>query len=334
MTITKNRDKIPSEAHHESVLRKIPLENIPLYSKPERGILPTVATLLSLEERLGEIRASAVNNVPKEAFFSGDELLVFIISLGGAVSGFLQYFVLVRRVALFGCSRLQRVTLVLAPAAGLLLTFVVLSSYAAQEVRDDRIYFLLFLLLGATWIFWTPSLFPILGLSLRVDALEGHNESAIVALTGAILGISITYAGGNIGEGATIWTTIFSSALATAGLFLLWLMLEMGSRVSLAITEERDRASGWRLAGYLVGIGLILGRAVAGDWTSTRQTIKDFAVAGWPAVVLTFVAIFVEGKWQPNLRQPVPPVYMRGIFPALVYLASVGVVLLFLGRWK
>lgn len=275
-----------------------------------------------------------MNKAPEEIPFSGDELIVFLVALGGAISGIHGYFLLVGRAGLLGRSRLERWPLFLVPATGLLLIYEVLSRYAAQDVRAHLAYILLFLLLGAAWVFWTPSLFPILGLSLRDDASEGHNESAVIAVTGAILGISLTYAGGNIGEGPTIWATIFSSFLATAGFFFLWLLLEMGSRISLAITEERDRASAWRLAGYLVGVGLILGRAVAGDWNSTSQTMKDFGRDGWPVLVLALAAIVIERRFQPNLKRPVPPVGARGIFPASVYLVFAVAILLCLGMWK
>src|SRR5262249_25610457 len=42
--------------------------------------------------------------------------------------------------------------------------------------------------------------------------------------------------------------------------------MELGAKVSISIAEERDLASGLRMCGFLLGSGLILGRAEAGDW--------------------------------------------------------------------
>lgn len=265
---------------------------------------------------------------------SPDEVFVFIGSLAALFVG-LRFFmggtaggmILRRKPA-------HNHLLVLAVFGGLLALFIILKAFAAKDIRNSLFYILLFVFLGIAWVLWSARLFPALGLSIREDAQEQRNAAAAIAASGAMLAVLLTYAGGNIGEGATIWTTIFSSLLATIGLFACWLLLELFSRVSLAVTEERDAASGLRLAGFLVAESLILGRAVAGDWTSTQQTVIDFFHDGWPVLTLVVAAILAERAFQPTLKRPVPSSVAAGVFPALFYIVIAIAALIFLGKWK
>jgi uncharacterized membrane protein YjfL (UPF0719 family) len=236
--------------------------------------------------------------------------------------------------ALLGRSVRQRLPLALAPVVGLAILMPVLLCFAAGDVRSDGFYIFLFMALGMAWMMLGVQFFPFLGLNVREDVVEQGNGAAVVALSGGVVGILLAYAGGNIGEGPTIWTTIFPCLLASAGLMLGWFLVELGSRVSLAITEERDCASGWRLAAFLVSSGLILGRAAAGDWQSTVATIRDFISQGWPVLVLTLIAILVERNFQPTLGRPKPSVWKCGLLPGLVFMGIALVVLIKLGRWK
>jgi hypothetical protein len=265
---------------------------------------------------------------------SGDEFLVLVASLVYAVVKGAGVYRDLLFTALLGRPVRQRLPLALAPMAGLAILLPVLLCFAARDVRSDGFYIFLFMALGMAWMMFGAQLFPFLGISVREDVVEQGNGAATVALTGGVLGILLAYAGGNIGEGPTIWTTIFPCLLASAGLMLVWFLLELGSRVSLAIAEERDDASGWRLAAFLVSTGLILGRTVAGDWESTAATIRDFIAQGWPVLVLALGAILVERFLQPTLKRSKPSVWKCGLLPGLVYLGIAVVVLIKLGRWK
>src|ERR1043165_9310172 len=104
---------------------------------------------------------------------------------------------------------------------------------------------------------WLCSL---LGICFREDVLDRDNPAAAVVVCGASVAATLTFAAANIGEGPTVWTTIFPALMATTGLFILWLALESMSRISTSVTEDRDVAAGVRLAGFLISIGLMLGR--------------------------------------------------------------------------
>jgi hypothetical protein len=100
------------------------------------------------------------------------------------------------------------------------------------------------------------------------------------------------------------------------------------------IAEERDLASGLRLCGFFLAIGLVLGRAVAGDWHSPAATIQDFGHDGWPAAIVCAVALPIERFARPNRRRPFPPWPSYGLLPALLYLALAGGWLWHLGAWE
>jgi len=89
-----------------------------------------------------------------------------------------------------------------------------------------------------------------------------------------------------------------------------------------------------RLAGLLLAEGLILGRAIAGDWRSASATITDFAHDGWPAVILGLIAIVLERVLRPTSRNPRPIWTTHGLVPALAYLLVGLMWIARLGWWE
>jgi len=164
--------------------------------------------------------------------------------------------------------------------------------------------------------------------------LERRNVAALVALCGALMAVAIIYAGGSLGEGPSYLNNFFSAGLGTAGLLVLWILLELGANASMSIAEERDLGSGVRLCGLLLATGPILGRAVAGDWHSAAATIRDFIRDGWPVTVLWAIAFAIERFARPSRRRPFPPWPSYGLVPAVLYLAIGTAWLRHLGRWE
>jgi hypothetical protein len=83
-----------------------------------------------------------------------------------------------------------------------------------------------------------------------------------------------------------------------------------------------------------LAIGLVLGRAVAGDWHSTEATLHDFLRDGWFAGLLSVAAIVIERLVRPNPRRLFPAWQTAGVLPALVYLGSAAGWLWHLGAWE
>jgi hypothetical protein len=166
---------------------------------------------------------------------------------------------------------------------------------SAKAVRESSFYIVICMALGAAALGISGQLLSFLGVSARDDVLERRNSAALIAVVGALLGATLCFAGGNIGEGPGVEVVMVSAGTALCAWFVLWYLADVfsGRVVSERITVDRDTGSGVRLAGLLAGNGVILGAAVAGDWIPDRF-LHDFAVSAWPALALTVVAILVE----------------------------------------
>jgi uncharacterized membrane protein YjfL (UPF0719 family) len=224
--------------------------------------------------------------------------------------------------------------LALAPLASTILIFIVLVAWSSHDVRESPIYLFQYVALGAAW---SGAAMPWLawhGLSARDDVAERNNPAAAVALCGAILGVGLCYAGGNIGDGPGWWVVVFSAALATAAFFVLWRILDAASPRNDLITIHRDLACGLRHAGACVAAGLVLGRAVAGDWVSAGATLRDFAGDAWPVLDLAVVAVVVDRTLAPTIRKPLRSPLVHGALPAAAYVAMALLWLVYLGGWS
>jgi len=217
--------------------------------------------------------------------------------------------------------------------ASLALVAGALWKWGAVEVRGhfDEVFFLTFL--GVIWLIASLHIFPWFGLCIADDVIERCNFAALIALSGATLAIATIYAAGNLGEGPSYWNNIFSVAIGSIGFFVLWFIFEIGGRVSVSIAEERDLASGVRFGGLLLSMGLILARAVAGDWHSESATLKDLFRDGWTAAALCIIAVLAERLLRPSRAHPSPAWLGSGLFPALLYFACSCAWVIRLGRW-
>ena len=193
---------------------------------------------------------------------------------------------------------------------------------AASDVRDAPQYVVMYLLLGLAWLRIVSFAFPLAGLHPRDDLLERRNAAALPAWTGAMVGVTCCYAGGNIGNGPGWWVVVFSAGLATAGLAALWILVGQTTRLVDAVTMDRDPAAGWRLGGFLAACGMICGFAVTGDWVSVPATVADFVVRVWPVLVLALVAALVEPGVRPTPDRPRAQLAIGGILPAMAFVGA------------
>jgi hypothetical protein len=204
--------------------------------------------------------------------------------------------------------------------AGALLIFVVLKAGASADVVNAPGYLFMYVVIGLAWVRATQWLFPYMGLSPRDDVFERRNEAAVVPLIGAMTGVTLCYAGGNVGEGPGWWVVMFSAGLATAALMASWAVLGQLTLVHDSVTIDRDHAAGIRLGACLVSCGLILGRGVAGDWVSASDAVLDLTRA-LPALALILVlAVTIERLARPTARRPHGPLLAFGVLPAILYL--------------
>lgn len=251
---------------------------------------------------------------------SGDEVIVFAASAVLAVVVWGAWYIGPRRIRRLGRPVAGQSLLDLAPVVSLAVLVVVLKTVSAHDVRDDMRYVLLYFFLGAMWVSVVVRILPFVGLSARDDVVERGNSSAARAIAGAILAITLCFAGGNIGNGPGWWVVVFSAGLATVALLLSWLVLEALARVADVVTIDRDDAAGMRLAGWLIACGLIAGVAAAGDWESAEDTVRTFIRVAWPLLPFVAVAALLERQWRPTPERPSPSVTAYGAIPALLYI--------------
>lgn len=234
---------------------------------------------------------------------SGDEVLVLVVSLIVACVLWGKSIYEIFQV------RYHRAPVLRAASCGVLLLcgftlHYVLRRYASHDVRDSTTYTTFYMIMGAAWVGAAIRIWQMLGISTRDDLLERENTAAAFAIFGALIALTFCFAGGNVGDGPGWWVVVFAALLSTGALFLLWCVLDRLGGVGEAITVDRDTASGLRAAGYLIGSGVILGRAVAGNWVSAGATIVDFGALGWPALIVIAIGVALEKLLGPNARAP------------------------------
>jgi hypothetical protein len=263
--------------------------------------------------------------------FSGDEFLFFLFALVAGLLGLFLWYRTVLAPARFrdGLGAATRYPLAALPIVCLAVSGGIIWRWSDPvAVAGHLDYTILFLAGAAAWFGLTMLAMSAVGIHFRHDIAESGTQAAAIAFIGIATGTTAIYVGGNLGAGPTIWTTIFPAAAGSLALGLLWLALEAGSSVGDSITIDRDRASGLRTAGWAIGSSLILGRAVAGDWTGWDQTFNDFVALGWPAAVLTIAGIVLQRWFRPNPERPHPSQTaavvsaLALILAALVYVAS------------
>ena len=262
---------------------------------------------------------------------SGDENLLLFASAILALLAWGVWYTWLLRVPRLGTHLRPRRLLTFAPVLCAALLYIVLVAASAHDVRDSEIYLTLYLVFGFAWVGVGAHALRLLGLSARDDVVERDNESAALAIAGALVALTLCFGGGNIGDGPGWWVVLFSAVLATGTLALLWYLLDRSTALADQITIERDPAAGLRLAGFLVAAGLVLGRAVAGDWLSAPATVRDFALAGWPVLPLLVLAIAIDRATRITPERPQSSLAWHGAAPALGYIALVAVHLVGLG---
>ena len=264
---------------------------------------------------------------------SGDELFVLIVS---AVIGSLGWKPWLGGLFLWSVQRKGSAFLqsILFPFVSALAVLFVLRTWSAHDVRDNGVYVFFYFVLWFGWMGAMNWLIAFACLSCRDDVLEGGNTAAGLAVGGALLGLTLAFAGGNIGDGPGWWVVVFSAGLGSASLVGLWVAGCVISRVADTITIDRDTAAGWRALGFFVAGGLVLGRAVAGDWHSALQTVADFIGKSWLLTPLWGVCVVMDSVWRPTPLRPSPDCVVCGLLPCVFYIAAgVGIVVL-QGPWK
>jgi len=251
---------------------------------------------------------------------SGDEAFALFISSIIGVAGWWRWCGPLLRIKPPRASTAIGFISIAVPIAAFSLMLVILRGLAAHDVRDSTTYTVFYMLIWLAWTGITILALPRFGLSFRDDVMERSNLSAAIAIGGALIGITLAFGGGNVGDGPGWWVVLFSGGLATATLAALWMGWHAITGIADAITIDRDTASGWRAAGFFVGGGVIVGRAAAGNWISTIDTVKDFIVKGWPILILWALVVAIDWMLRPNASRPLRNAFWCGAIPAFAFI--------------
>lgn len=250
---------------------------------------------------------------------SGDEIVVTIASVLVGPAFWIVWWARARAATPFAKAEGPGVIIGAVGACGALI-FAILKLCASHDVREAPQYLFMYVVLGLAWIRIFEITMAFAGLSVRDDVIERRNQAAMPAAIGALLAATLCYAGGNIGDGPGWWVVVFSAALSTLTLMAAWLLLERITSLSDAVTIDRDPSAGVRLGAFLVACGLVLGRAVAGDWTSAEITIRDYARFLPGVAMLVILAALVERMARPTPERPRASMAAFGYGVAVLYL--------------
>lgn len=188
----------------------------------------------------------------------------------------------------------SRILLAFLPVASFVIILYTLQNLASFDVVGSAVYIVMYLMIGLVWFYFGVFLmFAFFDVSWVDDALNMNNPAAALAVVGGGLGVTIIYAGSNIGDGPGWWCVFFAGGLGLTAWFALGVLANLSTRVFKRITVGRSMACAIRTCAYLISSGIVLGRASAGDWTSFGKTVIEF-LDGWPVLIITAAFILIE----------------------------------------
>jgi hypothetical protein len=264
--------------------------------------------------------------------FSGDEALFFMAAGSAAIIGLIRWYAPLVRQRKLAVPHRYLLTFALLPLVAIVPTYAVLQTIADPVYVVGHIdYILLFLTGGVAWLMWWTRGLVLLGIETPVEAVANRNLASVFVIVGGMLGIGCVYAGSNIGGGPTIWTTLLPALVATLTLFALGGILERFTDTADAVAIDRDVATAVRTGTLFACVGVILGRAMGGDWSTWSETFMTFAVLAWPALMLTLGTAFANRFAAPTPQRPVPGVVAWGVVPAGLLVALTAAYLVALG---
>lgn len=251
---------------------------------------------------------------------SDDESLVCFLAFLWLIIAVFRHGIRMCSVRPAGHARFARRTVAVSWFVASAVLFLVLTTLSSYDVKDSVPYTMFYFVMGLAWVSLVTELMTWLDWHFREDVLERNNLAASVAQGGAVIGLMLSFAGANIGDGPGWPVVVFCAILSTGGLLLAWVIADRVTGWIGHITVDRDLASGLRAGAFFLAGGLITGRAVAGDWISTGATLEDFFRDGLWLVPLVVLGALAQRLQQPSETSPLGSV-AGAVLSALVLLA-------------
>lgn len=131
----------------------------------------------------------------------GFEFIIFIVSGVCSLVSITIWYKRTKHTKHFEKDTLIEVTMSLLPVISLAIMLFTLLVLASFDVVNSFIYILFYILLGYAWIFLGMRfVFKYFDISWIDDVTQNRNKAALFAVAGAFLGISVIYAGANVGD--------------------------------------------------------------------------------------------------------------------------------------
>ena len=133
------------------------------------------------------------------------------------------------------------------------------------------------------------------GFKIRDELIDDQNAGTGVVVAASYIATGLVIFGAVSGEIGGIVTTVIFWALGQLALVLAGLMYEWITPYSIHDEIEKDNvAAGVAFAGALVGIGVIVFHASAGDFISWTINLQDFAIEVVAGLILLPIVRFIS----------------------------------------
>ena len=133
------------------------------------------------------------------------------------------------------------------------------------------------------------------GFKIRDEVIDDQNAGTGVVVAASYIATGLVIFGAVSGEIGGIVTTVIFWALGQAALVLAGLVYEWITPYSIHDEIEKDNvAAGVAFAGALVGIGVIVFHASAGDFISWTVNLQDFAIEVVAGLILLPIVRFIS----------------------------------------
>jgi uncharacterized membrane protein YjfL (UPF0719 family) len=133
------------------------------------------------------------------------------------------------------------------------------------------------------------------GFKVRDELIDDQNVGTGVVVAASYIATGLVIFGAVSGEIGGIVTTVIFWALGQIALILAGLVYEWITPYSIHDEIEKDNvAAGVAFAGALVGIGIIVFHASAGDFISWTVNLQDFAIEVIAGLILLPIARFIS----------------------------------------
>ena len=118
-----------------------------------------------------------------------------------------------------------------------------------------------------------------LGLHVR-EQLEAHNSAAAIVVGGAYVATSLTYSGALDGEGGGFWMLLLFFVLGQLALVAMTYVFRwLTGYDDVQEIESGNLAAGIAQAGLLIAMGVVVGQAASGEFTTLEDSLLSFVIA-------------------------------------------------------